>query len=147
MTVPRAIHTAFSDAIETGDAEAVETLVRQHTMLVNHPDWTPPPIHCAVLWNQPTIAEILLDNCADIERRDPDRNTTPLRYAILYCKPQMISLLISRGANPGPIVDHGTTALQLAQDAAAGEFEQYDDMPSRDEYGQVVELLRQLGLS
>ena len=86
MNVPKATHTAFSDAIETGDAEAVGSLVRQYPDLVNHPDWTPPPLHCADLWNKPKIAEILLDNGADIEIRDPDRSTTPFRYAIVYCK-------------------------------------------------------------
>jgi ankyrin repeat protein len=56
------------------------------------------------------MAEILLDNGADIELRDPDRNTTPLRYAIVYCQRDMIPLLISRGANTGAITDNGTTA-------------------------------------
>jgi ankyrin repeat protein len=146
MTVPSGKHTAFSDAIETGDAEAVELLIQRHADLVNHPDWTPPPLHCAVLWNQPKIAEILLDNGANIEIRDPDRSTTPLRYAIVYCKPEMISLLLSRGANAGPIVENGTTALQLAKDAAAGEFEEYDDLPSRNDYSEMVDLLQQLGI-
>ena len=146
MTVPRAIHTAFSDAIEFGDVQTVESLMREHPSLVNHPDWTPPPLHCAVLWNQPRIAEILLDNGADIEIRDPDRSTTPLRYAIVFNKKQMIQLLLNRGANSGPIVDSGTTALQLAKNAAAGESEDYDDMPSRKEYGEVVDLLERLGV-
>lgn len=137
------IHTAFSDAIETGDVEAVASLIQQHPDIVNHPDWTPPPLHCCVLWKQPNIAEMLLDAGADIEMRDPDRNTTPLRYAILYCQNQMIPLLLFRGANAGPIVENGTTALQLARDAAAGEFEQYDDMPPRMDYLEVVSLLQQ----
>ncbi len=56
----------------------------------------------------------------------------------------MITLLLSRGANSGPIVRNGTTALQLAKDAVAGEFEEYDDMPSRTEYSEVVNLLQRL---
>ncbi|MBT4866923.1 MAG: ankyrin repeat domain-containing protein [Planctomycetaceae bacterium] len=139
-------HTAFSDAIENGDSQAVESLIQQHPDLVNHPHWTPPPLHCAVLWNQPKIAEILLDNGADIEIREPDRLTTPLRYAIVYCKTQMIPLLLSRGANAGSIAENGTTALQLARDAAAGGYEEYDDMPSLADYSEVVDLLQQLGV-
>lgn len=139
-------HDDLSDAIEAGNGPTVEKLLQKHPDLVNSPDWTPPPLHCAVLWNQPTIAEILLDNGADIEIRDPDRSTTPLRYAVVYCKKEMIQLLLSRGANAGPITEDGTTLLQLAVDAAAGEFEEYDDMPSRDDYREVVELLRQLGI-
>jgi uncharacterized protein len=142
------IHTAFSDAIETGNVEAVAWLIQQYPDLVCHPDWTPPPLHCSVLWNRPEIAEILLDGGADIEVRDPDRGATPLRYAILYCQKEMIRLLLSRGANAGAIVENGTgtTALQLAKDAAAGQFETYDDMPPRTAYGEVVSLLQELGV-
>lgn len=38
------------------------------------------------------------------------------------------------------------SALQLEMDAAAGELEEYDDLPSREDYGEIVELLRGLGL-
>ena len=55
-------HTAFSGAIEAGDIQTVESLIQQHPDLVNHSDWTPPPLHCAVLWDQPKMADILLDN-------------------------------------------------------------------------------------
>lgn len=139
-------HAALSNAIECGNLDAVKTLIQQHPELVNHADWTPPPLHCAILWNQPEVAELLLEHGANIEIRDPDRHTTPLRYAILYCKVSMIPLLLSRGANSGCIVKHGTTALQLAMEALAGEFEEFDDMPSRAEYGKIVRLLQQQGL-
>ena len=132
MTLTKADHTALSNAIESGDSVTVESLVQEHPELVNHPKWTPPPIHCAVLWNQPEIAELLLDNGADIEMRDPDRQTTPLRYAIMYGKPDLIVVLLSRGANTGPIVEDGMSALKLAQEAANGAYEAYDDLPSRD---------------
>lgn len=139
------MHSVFADAIENGDAEKVESLIKLHPTLVNHPAWTPPPLHCAVLWNQPRIVEILLNNGADIEYLDSERSTTALRYAILYCKKSLIPLLTSRGANLGPIVEGGTTALQLAKRAAAGEFEEYEDLPARGEYDSVVDLLLQLG--
>ena len=144
MTITQKIHTAFSNAIESGDFAAVELLIQEHPKLVNHPDWTPPPIHCAVLWNQAKIAELLLDKGADIEMLDPDRQTTPLRYAIMYCKTDLIPLLLSRGANVGPIVEDGMSALQLAEEAASGAYEEYDDLPSRDEYNKVVTLLQQV---
>lgn len=147
MVPTKTDHTAFSDAIQAGDVHAVESLIRQNPELVNHPDWTPPPLHCAVLWSQPKVAEFLLDNGADIEMRDPDRQTTPLRYAIMYCKAELIPLLLSRGANSEAIVENGTSALQLAIDAAGGAFEEYDDLPSREQYNDVVRLLKQSGLT
>ena len=144
MPVTKSDHTAFSDAIESGDVDAVESLIKRYPELVNHPEWTPPPLHCAVLWNQPKVAEVLLDNDADIESLDPDRQTTPLRYAIMYAKTDLIPLLLAHGANAGPIVENGTSALELAQNAAAGEFEKFDDLPSRNAYQTVVELLRRM---
>ena len=147
MVLNKSHHAAFADAIEKGDADAVVAIIRQFPELVNHADWTPPPIHCAVLWDQSNIAEILLANGADIELLDPDRHTTPLRYAIMYAKSDLVTLLTFRGANSGPIVEDGTTALQLAHEAASGAFEGFDDLPPRASYQEVVEVLRQSGVS
>ena len=100
LVAPMSTHDDLSDAIEAGDGPTVEELLRKHPELVNSPDWTPPPLHCAVLWNQPKVAEILLNNGADIETRDPDRSTTPLRYAVVYCKKEMIQQLLSLNMKP-----------------------------------------------
>lgn len=125
----RDTHRHFSDTIQSGDTWAVTAIIRQHPELINHPDWTPPPLHCAVLWNQPKIVEILLDNGAEIEMLDPDRKTSPLRYAIVYCQKEKISLLLARGANTGPIAPGGTTALELAQECVNGAYKAFDDLP------------------
>jgi len=138
---------SFSDAIEIGDLATIKKLIDRQPDVVNHPTWTPPPLHCAILWNQPGAAEILLDNGADIEMLDPGRQTTPLRYAIMYCKTDLIPMLLSRGANTGPIVDGGMTALQLARAAANGKYEQYEDLPAKQNYENVVMTLVESGLN
>jgi len=140
-------HVSLSDAIESGDIGLVKSMIEKFPELVSHPDWTPPPIHCAVLWNQPKIAELLLDNGADIETLDPDRQTTPLRYSIMFAKTDLIPMLLDRQANSGAIVEGGTTAMQLAEEAAGGAYEEYEDLPSRDAYSEVVAVLREWGLS
>lgn len=140
MNYPESVHTECSNAIEAGDIAVVETLIQRYPDLVNHPDWTPPPLHCAILWNQLKIAEVLLDNGADIEMRDPDQQTTPLRYAIMFCKTELIPMLLSRGANTGTI--NGLTAMQLAQKAASGAYEEHEDLPRRDAYKKVIETLQ-----
>ncbi len=140
------IHDDLADAIEAGDVAKVRQLVVEHPELVNSPDWTPPPLHCAVLWNQPQVAEVLLDNGANIEIRDPDRDTTPIEYAVVYCKKDLIPLLLSRGAKTDFSDEGGRTVLQLALDAADGAFEEYDDLPSPAEYNEVVDLLKRLGV-
>lgn len=147
MSITHADHVAFSDAIEAGNKHDVQSLIDRHPMLVNHPDWTPPPIHCAVLWNQPAITEILLDFGADIETLDSDRGTTPLRYAIMHGRTAVIPVLLARGAVTGPIEKGGQSALQLAKHAATGAYENYDDLPSRDVYPDVVRLLESAGLA
>ena len=146
MSPNKVEHRAFADAIESGDADTVLSMLQRHPVLVDPPSWTPPPIHCAVLWNQRPIVEILLDHGADIEALDPDRQTTPLRYAIMFGKVDVIPLLLARGANPGSIVDGGTTAFQLACEAADGAYEQYDDLPSRESYKSVVMVLTKHGV-
>ena len=94
MKLTQAHHTSLSDAIETGDYHTASSLIQQHPDIVDHPNWTPPPIHCAIYWNQPRIAELLLDNNADIELFDHDRQTTPLRYATMSGKTDVIPLLL-----------------------------------------------------
>jgi ankyrin repeat protein len=140
------IDNDLAEAMEVGDFNVVQRIVQEHPKIVNSTDWTPPPLHCCVLWGQPKIAALLLDNGADIEIRDPDRQTTALRYAIVYCKKDRIPVLLDRGANPAAIVDNGTTALEMASEAAGGSMEEYDELPSREEYSKIVELLKQLGL-
>ena len=136
----------FADAIERGDINKLRELLSRTPDLVHGVGWTPPPLHCAVLWNQPAVAKLLLESGADLERRDPDRNTTPLRYAIVYAKPEMVQLLISQGANSGAIVEEGTTAMQLAVSGVNGEFGDYEDLPDRSEYQMITELLQELGV-
>lgn len=136
----------FATAIESGDLEAVARLLDEQPDFVNSKDWTPPPLHCAVLWNQPKVAELLLDRGADIEMLDPDRQTTPLRYAIMYCKTELIPVLLARGANSGAVRDGGTTAMELAVEASNGAYDEFDDLPRPVEYSAVIEALKILGL-
>ena len=141
MNPTQAEHDALAQAIKSGDDAVVEVLIQRFPTLVNAVEWTPPPLHCAVLWDQPEIAAMLLDAGAELEMLDPDRRTTPLRYAVMHAKSDLVSLLLSRGAEARPIVPGGLSALQLAREAAAGAFEEYEDLPRRDAYHAVVRLL------
>lgn len=66
-----------------------------------------------------------------------------VRYAIMFCKTDLVQLLLSRGANSNSIVEGGRTALQLAEDAANGESEEFEDLPSPEAYKSVVAILKQ----
>ena len=133
--------------MKAGNATDVRKILADAPTLVNSPGWVPPPLHCAVLWDQPDIIDVLLEAGADIEQKDPDRETSPLRYAIVYARPNCIRRLIERGADSGVTTDEGTTALELAINGSNGAFEEYDDLPGREAYAEVVTLLKSLGLS
>ncbi len=127
----------FAAAIEQGDVAAGERLLAEDPELVHGRGWIPPPLHCAVLSRQPQVARTLLDHGADLESLDHDRQTTPLRYAILFASKEVLPVLIARGANLGPIRENGTTALELAWEAADGAYEAYDDLPRASAWREV----------
>lgn len=141
------VSKAFAEAIETGDVDVCQNLLDRHPELLNHPEWTPPPLHCAILWNQIEVVKMLLQNGADIELLDPDQSTTPLRYAIMFGKTTVIPVLLAAGADAGPIVEGGSTSLQLAKDAADGRFSEFDDLLSPEAYLGVIKVLKQFGIS
>ena len=140
------VHDDLATAIKTGDALTVERIVQKHPEIVNSPAWTPPPLHFAVFYNQAKIVEILLDHGADIEMRDPDRQSTPLQYAIVYCHTELISLLLSRGAYAGVDAESGMTPMDEAREWSTGALEEHSDTPAKAEYQKVIALLEQLGV-
>lgn len=139
------IHKELAQAIEDNEPARVVKLLRFHPELAEPAGWTPPPLHCASLWDRPRIASLFLNAGANIERLDPDSQTTPLRYAVMYCKPEMIRLFHSYGANCGPILEGGTTAYQLACECREGKYEDYEDLPAKETYQPIVALLEELG--
>ena len=60
-------------------------------------------------------AELLLDRGAIVESRDGSRKT-PLHMAILANSPEMVELLVARGADINTADKDGTTPCQLGQD-------------------------------
>lgn len=124
-------------AISDNDVERVDMLLAGDKKLANSADETPPPIHWAIYQDRWQIAEMLLDHGADLERRDRDRDATPLDYAIVYARKDIIPLLIARGANLAG-------KLELAEKGASGGFEEFGELPSREAYGEIVALLRRL---
>ena len=65
-----------------------------------------------------------------------DRDATPLDYAVVYARRELIPLLISRGAD----LD---SAMGVARKGASGGFEEYAELPGREQYEAIVELLRE----
>ena len=136
---------AFYEAIEANDGERIKALLAEDERLVESADTTPPPIHWAIFHDKPEIVELLLDHGADIERMDQDRQSTPLAYAIVYGRKDIIRLLVARGAD---LESEGRSGnmLDIAMKGAAGGYEQWgDELASREEFAEIVQLLQDVG--
>ena len=126
------------EAIEADDVDRIERLLTACPGFVNATDGTPPPIHWAIYRDKRSAVEALLRHGADLALRDRDRDATPLDYAVVYARRELIPLLISGGAD----LD---SALRVALKGASGGFEEYAELPDRGQYEGIVELLRELG--
>ena len=124
-------------AIEANDINRAKELLAIQGDLADSLEGSPPPLHWAIYQDKSRMVELLLDHGVDIECRDPDRDATPLDYAIVYARKEIIPVLVSRGANL-------EGRLQLAVKGASGGFEEFSELPSRHEYEGIVELLSEL---
>ncbi|MDE2790272.1 MAG: ankyrin repeat domain-containing protein [Paracoccaceae bacterium] len=126
------------DAIDADDVHRIKRLLAMRPSFVNSTGETPPPLHWAIYRDRRGAVEALLNHGADLDLRDRDRDATPLDYAVVYARKELIALLISRGANP-------ESGMRVAVKGASGGFEEYAELPDRRDYEGVVELLRELG--
>jgi ankyrin repeat protein len=73
------------------------------------------PLHLAVCLGHLKVAEILLDNGADVNARDSSQ-ITPLHRAVTLAGPEMVALLLSRKADRGAKSWNGKTPLDFARE-------------------------------
>ncbi len=69
--------------------------------------------------------------------KDPDRDATPLEYATVYARKQIIRVLVAHGAD-------ARNGLGTALKGTGDGFEEFPELPSRGEYGAVAPLLGEL---
>ena len=124
-------------AIEADDPDRIARLLTRRPGLVNSTEETPPPIHWAIYRDKQRAVEALLDRGADLGLRDQDRDATPLDYAVVYARRESIRMLIARGAS----LD---SAMEVALKGASGGFEEFGELPGREQYEEIVGLLREL---
>ena len=127
----------FYALIAAGDDDGVREMLAREPDLARSCGSTPPPLHWAIYHNRSGIAELLLNAGADLGLRDQDRMATPVEYATVYARRQIIRLLVARGAD-------AERGLEVALKGAAGGFEEFPELPSRAVYGAVVALLSEL---
>ncbi len=124
-------------AIEAEDITRMRKLLSGQPAFVNSLEETPPPIHWAIYLDKSNAVEQLLEHGANTELKDQDRNATPLDYAVVYARKDIIRLLVSHGAD----LEEG---VQVAAKGASGGFEEFDELPTRETYEEIAALLEEL---
>jgi ankyrin repeat protein len=115
-------------AVCSGDEQELENVLRDGASPRWHNEERATALSYAAQQGQMRIALRLLDAGADVNRAD-NEGITPLMWAVQGEHPEMVRLLLARGANPA-IRDHeGQTARQQAE---MWKFE-----------GDIVDLLRE----
>ena len=108
---PEANRALLRAAME-GDIEAV----KQHLDAganVNAMRGGGTPLHLAASWGHKEVAELLIDNGADVNAKDID-GWTPLRKAAWHGRKEIVELLIANGADVNPQDVNGWTPLHQA---------------------------------
>jgi hypothetical protein len=124
------------DAIDANDFDLALRVITADPAAVESVDGIPPPLHACIYGDRPEWLEWLLDQGADIERREQDYGSTPLNTAVVHRHKRIIRTLVQRGAE-------ATRALDCAQRGLAGAYED-DPRLDREGYREIVELLREL---
>ncbi len=137
------------DAIRANDFAAALRIVTADPDEVEGPEGIPPPLEYCGDEDKPDWIGWLLDHGADLERLNQDHGSTALTCAVIRRQPRIIRTLIQRGAD-------ATHAMADARRGLAGDFENelgYDPVTQsnipldREGYREIVELLRELGVS
>lgn len=105
------------DAIRSGDLGKVKEILDKAPEEVNskNPDnYGRTPLHYAIIYGIPDIAEFLILKGAEIEKTDMDHGRTPLHYAAMFGDKKISEMLVSRGAKFDERDANGLTPLHYA---------------------------------
>jgi ankyrin repeat protein len=127
--------TLAFDAIQSGNAGDLATLLTQHSDLVDAQGTNGSSLlNLAVSLKQPALCQLLLDHGADVDL-PTTRGVTPFHAAAYSNQPELIELLISAGASPDAhAYGEGGTPLCMAlfwgHDAAREKLAAYAVTPA-----------------
>ena len=100
------------DAVNRGDLAGVQAELDKGAN-VNAKMWRRTPLHSATAGGHTEIAELLIDNGADVNANE-DYGWTPLHLAAKYGHREVAELLIAKGADVNAKKKDGWTPLHLA---------------------------------
>jgi len=126
------------DAIDANDFDLALQVITADPTAIETVDYVPPPLHNCIYADKPEMLEWLLDHGANIERREQDYGSPPLKCAVVHRHKRIIRILVERGANT-------TQAMATAQRGLASDFED-DPSLDREGYREIVELIQELDI-
>jgi ankyrin repeat protein len=126
-------------AARSGDLKRVEALVAAGTPVNGRDTLGGTPLHDAAWAGEVEIVEYLIGAGADVNARHTERRSTPLDYAVLMNRFEVVEILLAHGALLDP-VSKGNAALHRAAGAGATRIAklliaQGVDENTRDESG------------
>jgi hypothetical protein len=133
---PPARKPSIWDALEAKDYALAERIIADDPDQLEGVDWVPPSLHACIYGDLPELFEWFLDHGANIELREQDYGSPPLKCAVIHRHKRIIRILVERGADT-------TGAMHIAERGLAGDFE---DLPPPEAYREIIELLRELGV-
>lgn len=120
---PAQKYGSIFDAVNHMDTKAVEDFVQKDPKLVNETDDKGVPVLIySITKGRPAVAEILVNNGAEVNVRDPgnlSKDYTPLHWAAKLGNNDLARLLLDKGADPNSVNKAGETPLHLT--ASAGK--------------------------
>ena len=124
------------DAVAAKDYALAEQILQGDPDQLDGVDDIPPSLHGCIYEDLPEMFQWLVDHGANIELREQDYGSPPLTAAVIHRHKEIIRILVARGADT-------TRAMHLAERGLAGDFE---DLPPKEAYREIIELLRELGV-
>jgi len=115
--------TDLPNIIRNGDILRLKELIRANKQIVNEKfKGNQTPLMEAIIFRQEEIAELLIENGADIDAQD-DKGWSALHFAAQSYLPKTMKLLIAKKANIDPIDFYGNTPLSRALSNTKGRGE------------------------
>lgn len=129
-------------AISSGDLDQLREHLGAHPDQIQHTDHEGcTPLVAAARDGRLEAVQILVDNGADLEARDPEYRRTPLAWAAFHGHHEIVAYLLEQGANPHVKDAYGHTPRKTATMGEDGAWREWVSRAPH-EFKAVADLLR-----
>jgi ankyrin repeat protein len=118
----RSKSNALDRAIERGDVARARELLDSGFDANARNRWGQPALYCAVLRGDLEMVRLLMDRGARAEQRSRLLGDTALTLAVKDNRPDIVTLLLDKGADPNAPAGLGVTPLALASRLYGGKM-------------------------